>query len=65
MLADEGECRVQVGRLDSEVHLPGEWINALVGFIGSVLPGWRDDPRRPARTGEDALTAQLCAKRSD
>ena len=62
MLADEGECRVQVGRLDSEVHLPGEWINALVGFIGSVLPGWRDDPRRPARTGEDALTAQLCAK---
>ena len=62
MLADEGDRRAQVGTLDSEVHLPGEWMNALIGFIGSVLPGWRDDPRRPAQTGEDALTAQLCAK---
>lgn len=62
MLADEGERRAQVGTLDSEVHLPGEWMNALIRFIGSVLPGWRDDPRRPTQTGENALTAQLCAK---
>lgn len=62
MLADEGERRVQAGTLGSMVHLPGEWIHALIGFIGGVLPGWRDDPRRPMQTGEDALTAQLCAK---
>jgi hypothetical protein len=62
MLADEGERRAQAGALDSAVHLPGEWLEALVGFIGSVLPVWRDDPRRPAQSGEDALTAQLCSK---
>ena len=62
MLADEEERQAHAGTLDSEVHLPGEWMNALVDFIGSVLPDWRDDPRRPAQTSEDALTAQLCAK---
>lgn len=62
MLADDGDRRAQAGSLDSDVHLPGEWISSLVGFIGSVLPGWRDDPVRPAHAGETGLTAQLCAR---
>ena len=62
MLADEGDRQVHAGILDSAVHLPGEWFAALVGFIGEVLPGWRDDPRRPTQTREDALTSQLCAR---
>ena len=64
MLADDGDRRAQTGTLDTAVHLPGEWLTSLIGFIGQVLPGWRDDPRRPAQTGEDALTAQLCARLS-
>ena len=64
MLADEGEGRIQAGALDSAVHLPTEWLSSLVRFIAEVLPGWRDDPSRPAQTGEDALTSQLCAKLS-
>lgn len=62
MLADDGDRRAQAGSLDSDVHLPGEWFSSLVGFIGSVLPGWRDDPIRPAHAGETGLTAQLCAR---
>jgi hypothetical protein len=62
MLADGGERRSQVGTLDSGVHPPGEWISSLVGFIGGILPSWRDDPARPAQTGETASTAQLCAR---
>lgn len=62
VLADDGDRRAQAGSLDSDVHLPGEWISSLVGFISGVLPGWRDDPIRPAQTGETALTAQLCAR---
>jgi len=64
MLADEGDRRASAGALDSMVHLPGEWLASLIGFIGQVLPGWRDDPRRPRQTGEDALTSQLCARLS-
>lgn len=62
VLADDGDRRAQAGSLDSDVHLPGEWISSLVGFISGVLPGWRDDPIRPAQTGETTLTAQLCAR---
>ena len=62
MLADTGDRRAQAGMLGSAVHLPGEWLSALIGFIGQVLPGWRDDPKRPAQIGEDALTSQLCAR---
>lgn len=62
MLADDGDRRAQAGSLDSDVHLPGEWFSSLVGFIGSVLPDWRDDPIRPAHAGETGLTAQLCAR---
>lgn len=62
MLADEGDRQAHAGMLDSAVHLPGEWFASLVRFISDVLPGWRDDPRRPTQTGEDALTSQLCAR---
>lgn len=62
MLADEDEASVQAGALGANIHLPGEWLSSLVGFIAIALPGWRDDPRRPNQTGETGLTAQLCAK---
>lgn len=62
MLADEDEDRAHAGVLDSEIHLPGEWLISLVDFFRSALPDWRDDPTRPIKTGETALTAQLCAK---
>ncbi len=62
MLADEGDRLAQAGALDSGIHLPGEWLSSLVAFIGSVLTGWRDDPVRPAETGETKLTAQLCSR---
>ncbi|MDP6708220.1 MAG: hypothetical protein QF893_17895 [Alphaproteobacteria bacterium] len=61
MLADQGATPAQVGALDRDIHLPGEWLSNLVEFIASTLPGWRDDPRRPVETGETRLTAQLCA----
>lgn len=62
VLADDGDGRAQTGSLDSGIHLPDEWLSSLVGFIGSVLPGWRDDQARPAQTGETGLTAQLCSR---
>ena len=62
VLADEDEALVQAGTLGNNVHLPGEWLSSLVGFVAAALPGWRDDPKRPTRTGETGLTAQLCAR---
>lgn len=62
VLADEDEASVQAGSLGANIHLPGEWISSLVGFIGGALPGWRDDPVRPVQSGETGLTAQLCAR---
>jgi hypothetical protein len=62
MLADQGGTGAQAGTLDDRIFLPGEWLTSLVGFIGSALPGWRDDPSRPVVAGETGLTAQLCAK---
>jgi hypothetical protein len=62
VLADDSVDLVQAGTLGSGVHLPGEWLSSLVDFIGSVLPGWRDDPARPPQTSETGLTAQLCAR---
>jgi hypothetical protein len=62
VLADEDQASVQAGTLGANVHLPGEWLSSLVGFIAAALPGWRDDPGRPTRTGETGLTAQLCAR---
>ncbi len=61
VLADGGEQQVQAGTLGAGVHLPGEWFGSLIAFIASVLPDWRDDPARPAQSGETLLTAQLCA----
>lgn len=34
---------------------------SLICFIWNELPKWRDDPSRPAQTGETLLTSQLCA----
>ena len=62
VLADEDEAPVQAGTLNRDVHLPGEWLSSLVSFIAVTLPAWRDDPKRPTRTGETGLTAQLCAR---
>lgn len=62
VLADEEEDYVQAGSLGANIHLPGEWLSSLVGFISGALPGWRDDPKRSPQTGETGLTAQLCAR---
>lgn len=62
MLADQGDGLAKSGMLDANIHLPGEWLSSLMAFIASVLPAWRDDSARPARTSETALTAQLCAR---
>lgn len=61
MLADEDKHFWHAGGLRSDLHLHGEWLSSLIAFIAAALPGWRDDPRRPAETGETILTAQLCA----
>lgn len=60
MLADQFTDQT-MGRLSSEVHRPQEWLVSLIDFIATALPVWRDDPKRPKRTAEDALTSQLCA----
>ncbi|CAH0498832.1 Eco57I restriction-modification methylase domain-containing protein [Novosphingobium sp. CECT 9465] len=62
VLADEGERGRPAGALSVGIHQPGEWLSALVGFIGGALAGWRDDPAREAATGETKLTAQLCSR---
>lgn len=62
MLADQGHHQGPAGALGTTVHLPGEWLSALITFIAGVLPGWRDDPVREAVTAETPLTAQLCSR---
>ena len=62
MLADQGQQQEPTGALGTAVHLPGEWLSALVAFIAGVLPGWRDDPVREAVSAETPLTAQLCSR---
>lgn len=62
VLADEEEASVPTGTLSSDIHLPGEWFSSLIEFIAGALPDWRDDPARPAQTGETGLTAQFCAR---
>lgn len=59
MLADTGDFPLAAGVLDAELHLPGQWFEALLAFLQTSLMSWRDDPRRPAETGETRLTAQL------
>lgn len=62
MLADQGAGQAATGALDIGLHLPGEWLSALVSFIASALPAWRDDPARDVAAGETKLTAQLCSR---
>ncbi|MCJ2102487.1 hypothetical protein [Methylobacterium sp. E-046] len=62
MLADEGDTTAYSGALNTDIHLPTEWISSLVTFIASALPAWRDDPARRAESGETKLSAQLCAR---
>jgi hypothetical protein len=62
MLADHGEISGRAGALRTGIHKPAEWFSALIGFMGDILPGWRDDPARDIVTGETKLTAQLCAR---
>ena len=62
MLADEGETTARSGTLSPDIHLPTEWVSALITFIAGALPAWRDDPARTAETGETKLSAQLCAR---
>lgn len=62
MLADEGETSARSGALTTNLHLPKEWVSSLITFIAGALPAWRDDPRRPAETGETKLSAQLCGR---
>ena len=61
VLADEGGGQVRTGNLSSNIHPPCEWLSSLIALIAGALPGWRDDPQRPEETGENKLTAQLCA----
>jgi len=51
----------RAGNLGPEVQLPGTARYALLDFIAEQLPRWRDLPDRPKKTGETALTSQLCA----
>jgi hypothetical protein len=62
VLADEAGEAATTGTLEPTLHLAGESMSRIIGFIASVLPGWRDDPKRPAETSETKLTAQLCAR---
>jgi hypothetical protein len=61
MLADAGERPAHAGGLDSHLHVRTEWLSSLIGFLGTALISWRDDPLRPAEIGETRLTAQLCS----
>ena len=61
MLADWKRTPTFSGKLDGTIHLPKTSFMTLLKFIAQELPRWRDDPRRPARTAENRLTAQLCA----
>jgi hypothetical protein len=61
MLADDSERSDHAGALDAHLYFPAEWLSSLIGFLGTTLVSWRDDPRRPAEVGETRLTAQLCS----
>jgi hypothetical protein len=59
MLADNPN-NIQSGRLQQDIHLQATAKLELVSFIAQELPRWRDDPQRPAKHAETALTEQLC-----
>jgi hypothetical protein len=38
----------------------GTLVERTIEFVLTELPGWRDDPNRPAEESEERLNAQLC-----
>lgn len=60
MLANSQDAPIQSGSLSRDVQLPSESRYEILEFIASELPNWRDDPQRPHRTSETALTENLC-----
>lgn len=60
MLADRPTLTT-LGKLASGVLTKGRSRIAILDFILSQLPTWRDRSDRPALTGETRLTSQLCA----
>lgn len=62
MLADDVK-RQGVGTLDSDCVPFAFSLSSVVGFVCSILPHWRDDPKRnSSEKAEDKLTEQLCAR---
>lgn len=61
MLANLSHPFPQSGSLSGEVQLPGTSLFAILDFVASELPGWRDRPDRPREDSETVLTSQLCA----
>lgn len=61
MLADFADTSARTGSLGKEVHLPATSRYALLQFIASELPLWRDHPERLPETSEAGLTDQLCS----
>lgn len=59
MLADFTRS-IRLGRLDSDIQLPSTARLALLEFIASELPLWRDHPQRPKAQAETVLTEHLC-----
>lgn len=60
MLADENDADGLTGALAPGVHRPRAWLLALIDFIASQLPHWRDRADRRPVSSEIQLTAQLC-----
>ena len=60
MLADAPQFSAQLGSLTGDVQKPATFRNALIEFIASELPRWRDRSDRPRATAETSLTSQLC-----
>jgi hypothetical protein len=59
MLSDS-PCSVRSGRLDEGALPPSTSRRAILDFVASQLPGWRDHPERPKCQAETKLTEQLC-----
>jgi hypothetical protein len=59
MLADEPD-NVQSGKLSADVHRPSSSKLAVLDFIATELPRWRDRRDRPSAQAETTLTEYLC-----
>lgn len=60
MLADVPNAR-PIGKIAQGVLEQGRSRTAILDFILSELPAWRNRIDRPVRTNETSLTTQLCA----